>query len=40
MEQIERVVKDINPRKLVEDMKAFDTYIQTDVLPKWRERLP
>jgi len=40
VEQIERVVKDINPRKLVEDMKAFDAYIQTEVLPKWHERLP
>ncbi len=40
VEQIERVVKDINPRKLVEDMKAVDAYVQTEVLPKWRKQLP
>lgn len=40
LQQIERVIKDINPRKLVNDMKSFDTWVQTEVLPKWQKQLP
>jgi creatinine amidohydrolase len=40
VEQIERVVRDINPRKLIEDMKSFDTWVHTEVLPKWQKQLP
>ena len=40
LQQIERVIKDINPRKLVGDMRSFDDWVQKDVLPKWQKQLP